>query len=41
MDEMKQAGFMLAPVAFFTVLAFIVAPLWVLIERKFYNAKKK
>ncbi len=41
MDELKQAGYMLAPVAFFTALAFIVAPLWVLIERKFHNAKKK
>ncbi len=41
MDELKQAGLMLAPVAFFTVLAFIIAPIGVLIERKFHNAKKK
>jgi hypothetical protein len=41
MDELKQAGLMLAPVAFFTALAFIIAPLWVLIERRIHNAKKK
>jgi hypothetical protein len=41
MDELKQAGLMLAPVAFLTVLAFIIAPLSVLIERKVHNAKKK